>query len=95
MKEITIYDERLNNNDHRVLTVKINDKGDLIMEGYDSGDSVEKFWGDFDYEFWITIKENDVPSVLLWLIKERFNTSTEFKNWLINKKIEHDFQTWI
>ena len=95
MKELTIYDEKSGANEHHILKLKLKEGGELVMEGYDCGDSVEEFWGDFDYEYWVTIKKENVPSVLLWLIKERFKSSSDFKLWLEEKKIEFEFQNWI
>jgi hypothetical protein len=95
MNEVTIYDEKSGDNEHHLLKVILKETGDLVMEGYDCGDSVKEFWGDFDYEYWLTVKEQNVSAVLLWLIKERFKSSSEFKTWLEDKKIEFEFQNWI
>ncbi len=48
------------------------------MEGYDIGEDVEKYWGDSDYEYWVHVKAEYVPDVLLNLIKEQFNSSAKF-----------------
>ena len=77
------------------LDAYINAEGDLVLEGYDFGKSVEDFWGDDDYEFWRVVKAEDVPKVLLELIKDRFNSDTDFKNWLDSKGIKSLFDSWV
>ena len=56
VKKIKIYDYQTKENEHHSLIAEINDDGDLILAGFDSGQSVKKFFGDFDYEYWLTVK---------------------------------------
>ena len=100
MKRVKIYDRRVGKNEHQVLEVYINDDGDLVFAGYDMGDFVKEYWGDFDYEYWLTIKAENIPTVLLLLIKECFEheifkNHSEFKTWLNKKKIPSEFQSWV
>lgn len=54
------------------LSVSIDpENGDLLWEGYDIGDDVEKYWGDSDYEYWLLIKGTFKQAVLAALIRER------------------------
>ncbi|MFX0069543.1 MAG: hypothetical protein ACFFAO_00415 [Candidatus Hermodarchaeota archaeon] len=93
MKKIIIYDYKQGRNEHHILTAEINKRGDLIFSGCDSGDSVKEWFGDFDFEYWTTVKCKHVPEVLLSLIKERFHTNEEFKKWLDYKKIVYDIMS--
>ncbi|MBP6177957.1 MAG: hypothetical protein KA480_06505 [Anaerolineales bacterium] len=43
IKEIVIYDDETADG-YNVLTAKIKDTGDLILEGIDAGKDVEKFF---------------------------------------------------
>ena len=52
------------------LVAKIDDKGKLVLEGVDGGKDVEKFFGDSDYEYWLTISQEFKETILLHLIKE-------------------------
>ena len=94
MKKITIYDYTQGKNEHHTLTAEINEKGDLVLSGYDSGESVRKRFGDFDFEYWTTIRAENVPEVLLHLLKERFQTNGEFKEWLEKKNIPYEVMSF-
>ncbi len=73
----------------------MDEQGNFVMEGYDIGDDVEKYWGDSDYEYWVHVKAEHVPDVLLNLIKEQFNSSAKFMEWLKAKGIPYEFSNWI
>lgn len=95
MKKLTIYDYTSEKDEHHTLSVEINDNSDLVLEGYDCGQSVKDFFGDFDYEYWLTVKSENVHEVLLQLIKDRFKSDSEFKHWLEEKDIKYDFFSYI
>jgi hypothetical protein len=94
MKKIKIYDYKTKENETHNLTAEINDAGDLILSGYGSGQSVKIFFGDYDHEYWVTVKSEDVYSVLLLLIKDNFENDTEFREWLENKNIKFKFDSY-
>jgi len=94
MKKIDVYDYRVGEKEHHTLSAEIQDTGVLVLSGYDCGPSVEKFFGDFDYEYWLTVKAENVPSVLLNLIKDSFKSNVEFKKWLKDKGIPFDFKSF-
>lgn len=77
------------------LDAKIDEKGDLVLSGYDVGEAAEMFWGDSDYEYWLTVDKQFKDSILLLLIKDRFNSDTKFKVWLEENDIPNDFDSWI
>jgi len=77
------------------LTAEIDDKGNLVLEGYDLGETPEKFWGDIDYEYWRTIDKDYKDTILLWLLKERFCADSDFCQWLEEKGIPNQFFNWI
>ena len=90
MKKITIYDYKRGKDEHHTLTAEINEKGDLVLSGYDCGEYLKDLYGDFDYEYWLTIKAEDVSTILLNLIKEQFKSDVEFKEWLEKNDIPYD-----
>ena len=94
MKKITIYDYRTKENEVHTLVAEIKENGDLVLSGYDCGQSVKKFFGDFDHEYWLTVRAEIVPSVLLYLIKERFKDDTELKEWLDEKNNQFKFDSY-
>ncbi len=100
MNHLTLYDRHCGKNEHQVLEIKVDEEGDLVFEGYDIGDSVEEYWGDSDYEYWLTVKADQLPGVLLHLIKECFEkkiftNDSEFREWLTKKGIPSEFQSWV
>lgn len=76
------------------LVARIDEAGNLVLEGYDIGKTVEEFFGDSDYEYWLRVARDYKDTVLLWLIKERFTTSSEFRQWLDGKGIPNKFESW-
>lgn len=94
MKKISIYNYRTKTNEKHSLVAEIQDNGNLVLSGYDSGQSVKEFYDDFDNEYWLTVKAENVPLVLLYLIKERFKDTTELKKWLEKKDIEYNFNSY-
>jgi len=94
MKKIKIYDYRTKENETHSLIAELNDIGDLVLSGYDSGQSVKKFFGDYDHEYWLRVKSENTSTVLLHLIKDNFKNDTEFKDWPEKKNIEFQFSTY-
>ena len=76
------------------LAARIDDKGNLRMEGQDIGRLVEKTWGQDEYEYAVTVDRLLKDTVLLNLLKERFKTTSEFMEWLKGKKLEYEFWSW-
>lgn len=65
------------------------DHGNLVVEGYDIGKTVEDYWGDSDYEYTTTVSGPELQKLyailgiiegaqmeLLLEIKKRFNTNS-------------------
>ena len=81
--------------DKRYLDAMIDDEGNLVLEGYDIGESVKEYWGDSDYEYWLKIRKEWKDTVLLMLIKERFGRSSDLQTWLEEKEIPYEFSSWV
>jgi hypothetical protein len=94
MKKITIYDFKTEENETHSLFAEIKENGDLVLSGYDCGESIKKFYGDFDHEYWLTIKAENLSSIILYLIKDRFKSDTEFREWLDEKDISFKFHSY-
>ena len=87
--------ERMDEDDYSILTAKIMDNDNLLLEGYDIGDFPESFWGDSDYEYWLMVDSDYKDTILLWLIKERFENDSKFREWLNEKGIPSEFDSWV
>ena len=81
-------------NDISRLTAYVDEKGCLVLEGYDLGNFVEEVWGDSDYEYWRKVKPEFLETVLLQLIKDRFSSDGDFHSWLREKGIPDEFDSW-
>jgi hypothetical protein len=84
--------------------------GNLVIEGYDIGKTVEEFLGDSDYEYTTTVAFAEVEklyillnlpeddrTVLLNYLKSRFNTNacySELIGFLDKNKIKHGGFSW-
>ncbi len=100
IRKITLIKERTEK-DSRTVVAIIKKNGDLMLEGYHSGEAPETFYGDSDYEYWRTVKKKYKDTISLWLIKERFDTDPAFKDWLDEKRIprkrlrgDSDYEYW-
>jgi hypothetical protein len=90
IKKITIKDEKYEDG-YSDLYAKIAENGDLVLDGCDAGELVEQMFGDWDYEYWLTIPEKFKDTILLNLIKDRFTTEHEFRKWLDQLEIPSEF----
>ena len=73
--------------------------GTLSINGQDMGPMVEQFWGDDDYEYFLSIPKKSIEMFLLHLMKLAFNTEKKItfgdcKEILEVNKIEHAFNWW-
>jgi hypothetical protein len=86
IKRITLWTNRTEK-DFSTLEAMIDDDGDLLLEGYDEGETPQNFWGDEDYEYWWVIKKKHKSKILRLLVKEQFDTDSDLKKWLNEKGI--------
>ena len=76
------------------LVARIDENGDLVLDGDDSGEVVEEVWGSDDYEYSLTVKAEFKDTVLLNLIKEKFANDSQFRTWLDAHGIPSDFESF-
>lgn len=76
------------------ITVTIDDDGSLRFDGYDVGKDVVKWFGHDDYEYHLSVDSQHKDSILLYLIKDRFETDSEFREWLSTKGIPSRFSSY-
>jgi hypothetical protein len=81
-----------------VVEVVVTESGDLVMEGQDVGEAPTEFFGDGDYEYWVTVRGSGKDAVLLRLLADRFASegapSSAFMEWLTANGIEFEFATF-
>ena len=72
----------------RSVGASINDQGSLVVDGEDWGKLPSEHFGG-SYEYSATVEKDNLESVLLLLIKERFSDFPEFEEWLKEKSIPY------
>ena len=96
-RKIRLYESR---GDTTVLIdVEIAEDGRLEVSGQDLGDAPEKYWGDSDYEYWVSVRPEHKDWVLLALIERLYggNSSvvSEFMEFLRSRGIPYEFDSWV
>lgn len=87
--------------DSRHLEASLTPEGDLVIEGQDLGDTVEKYYGFREYEWIWTIRAGDIPILLkalgvasdvLSALNQRFNgnNAADLKALLDSHEIPHE-----
>ena len=80
------------------LDIIVNDADNLVIEGHDIGPAVEWFFGDDDYEYWVTVQKGHKEWLQLNLIKDAFadhpKPSSAYMEWLEQKGILYDFSSY-
>ena len=85
--------------------------GNLIVDGYDIGKTVQKYWGDSDYEYNTTVPKDEVSKLyvllsvpngdvdqLLSALKSRFNSNrcySQLRDFLSQNAIRHNSFSWM
>ena len=72
-KKVQLLEER--GPTSRFIHARIEDNGNLVVEGQDVGETPQKWFDDEDYEFWVTVRPEDKDAVILALIERLFGGS--------------------
>ena len=87
----------LRDGDKRYRSLEIQENGDFVFEQTDYGPNTARLapnGGDSDYEYWIFVKSKNVNKVFLELIRDTFSDQGQFEDWLKNKGIEYEFDSY-
>jgi hypothetical protein len=94
------------------ITIEIyfDEKGNLVVEGYDIGKVVSDYWGDSDYEYSVSLEPSEAAKLyplfgvsakerlgLLKAIQARYNTNfcfSEFRDFLSLSQIRFKSFSW-
>jgi hypothetical protein len=95
-KKVQLFEER--GPTSRFIHARIEDNGNLVVEGQDVGEAPRQWFDDDDYEFFVTVREERKDQVLLALIKKvfggKFRAVDEFREFLKEKGIPFGWMTW-
>lgn len=98
-KKLSLFRSSEDDATPRFVDVHIGREGELIVSGCDVGDLPMEVWGDEDYEFWVSVPEEQKDWVLLYLLQQRFGGDdkavSSFKEWLKERGIPFQFNTYI
>jgi hypothetical protein len=82
----------------RFIHARIENNGNLVVEGQDVGEEPLKWFDDEDYEFFVTVREEDKDQVLLALIQKvfggKFRAVDDFREFLEEKGVPFGWMTW-
>lgn len=108
MEKVILY--QFKNSGIKVTIEAYFDEENLVIDGYDIGDFVEKYWGDSDYEYSTTIFKDEVRKLfllfkvtegdkegLLKAIAADFHDNScysEFRNFLDENGIKYESFSW-
>jgi hypothetical protein len=82
----------------RYIQAEIRQDGDLVLSGQDVGRAPREFWGDSDYEWWVSVSSNHKDDVLLALLEKLYGGNPaaieEFRDLLEARGIKSEFHSW-
>ena len=83
----------------RTIDLYRNADGSIKVEGGDVGKPVEEFFGDSGYEFWTTIKAENVPALCFALLRDKLSGDRRavetLRDYCKAQGIEAEFGTWM
>ena len=88
-----IYKHVFGKGETTILKADIKD-GELVIEGYDTGETVKEAFGDWDYEYWIKADVADCPEDILNILKNNFNSSAAIMHWMKDNDIKYTFTSF-
>lgn len=71
-KEETFELYRQEGDNFRSVMVTLDAAGGLKVDAQDMGKLVEEYWGDSDYEFWVTIPPQEAAKLAYALIRKHY-----------------------
>lgn len=101
-KKIILREER-KAGDYRFLGAEIKDNGNLVFEGQDLGSGVEGAFGCSEYEWYWTIKEQDIPKLkdaiggrgnVLKLLEKNFSNEKAANLYEFMQEHNIPFESW-
>jgi hypothetical protein len=83
-----------------IIDAEFVEDGTLRISGADFGSGVEKWWGDYDYEYWMEIAPEDSKKLFLLILRETFNadlkvTFSSLRELCKANGIDPKFDSWV
>jgi hypothetical protein len=75
LKSVKLLEER--GETSRFIDAEIQENGDLVVSAQDVGKAPLEWWGDSDYEFWVTVAREDKHRLLQALLEHKQSKGVE------------------
>ena len=79
------------------IDARITEEGDLLLSGQDIGEIPEQFFGDSDYEYWLTVPASEKDRLLLALLEKHYGGDScvisSLRELMESKDIPHNFHS--
>lgn len=85
--EIALF-ERNDENGYSRDLVRVHTDGSINLDSFDTGPLPDSVWGR-DYEYDVNFSADWKDTILLLLLKERFASNSEFRNWAKSQSIPY------
>jgi len=99
MASYTVEIARQEGTEFRSVRLALEDDGAIKMDAQDMGPTVDKIWGDSDYEFWVRVEPESLPKLAFELLREKFagqlGAVDAFREWCKAHGVAHEFDSWI
>jgi hypothetical protein len=89
---LVLREQEAQNTTYRWMA-RVDGSGDLRLEGRDRGERVEAAWGHPAYDYTRVVGARYRDTVLLWLLKERFESDGALGGWLDAKGIPSEVES--
>jgi hypothetical protein len=94
--KVLLFEER--GSTSRFIHARIENNGNLVVEGQDVGAAPLEWFDDEDYEFIVTVSKEEKDRVLLALIQKvfggKFRAVDDFREFLEEKGVPFGWMTW-
>jgi len=83
----------------RSVRLSVHTDGSVCLDTQDMGKTVNEVWGDSDYEFWVDVPATALRKLVFVLLREKYTGRSkavdEFRDFLKEAEIEHEWDSWI
>ena len=82
----------------RSVRLSVEPDGAVRLSAVDWGETVEKWWGDDDYEFWVDVPSSAIRKLVFALLRDRYADRSgavdEFRAFCEKEGIDHKWGSW-
>ena len=94
-----IYRKQFPHGSHTIYG-QYDNHGNITISSFHYGSDVEDFWGNDEYEYYLTISKNEVPKFVLGCLAAGFNSEQRFslhelQNMCDGKGIKYSTTSWV